>query len=108
MMALSSTLTRRWLLPAEYRSPAAAAGADASGINPLTVCRLRPGIASAPISSKESIFSPHLLVPARAHWQDSHSGSSILHNLVSGSSDAREAAAAGFAAGIPPSGTAFS
>src|SRR5258708_7742929 len=107
MRALSSAGTRLWRLPAEKRSPGAAAGTDAGGINPLTACRLRPGIASAPISSKESIFSPRLLVPARGHWQDPHSGSSILQSLISGSPDGRGEAP--LAADIPPpAGTAFS
>src|SRR2546430_14595380 len=67
-----------------------------------------PAIASAPTSSKESIFSLPVLVLVRVHWQDSHSGSSILQYLVSASPVGRAAAVAP-AAGIPsPAGTAFS
>src|SRR6267143_7061005 len=107
MMRLSSTRTRRWLLTAEYRSPESPAGAGDDGTSPLTDCRLRPGIVSAPMSSIESIFSLPVLVLASAHWQDSQSGSSILQNLISGSSDGRGAVAP--AAGIPsPAETAFS
>src|SRR5262245_51166376 len=65
MMRLSSTRTRRSRLPAEYRSWGAAAGAGVGGSMPLTAFRFRPGIASAPMSSKESINDLLVIVPER-------------------------------------------
>src|SRR5262245_26406509 len=103
MIRLSSTRTRRSRLPAEYRSCGIAAGAGDAGSSPLTDCKFKPGIASAPMSSKESIYFLLVLVSERFHWQDSHEGSSILQNLTSGSADVRPVGA-----DAPPSaGTAF-
>src|SRR5207247_9083696 len=93
MFRLSSTRTRRWLFPEEERPPESPAGAGGDGSSPLTDCRLRPGIVSAPMSSKESIFFLPVLVLAGAYWQDSQSGSSILQNLISVSPDDRGAVA---------------